>query len=198
MKSSGRAPALRAMAFHPFVTGTVIRTFGRPRAFLTGRITPGMTERMPGLSRSSRSSTGRSPSMMLCSIFSLPCSARNLIQIRLAAGCPSWKTDLFKSLLILNIDPEQAIFITNSNQRIFAIQSPFKAKDLFSSARKVRYVSNGDLSGYRLFEREAGLRHVFHSLKHGIDFQVCHPEEPLQPTRIGRNSGPEEITCSRG
>ena len=41
MKSSCRAPALKAIAFQPFVVGTVTRTLTGPRASRTCRMTPG-------------------------------------------------------------------------------------------------------------------------------------------------------------
>jgi hypothetical protein len=63
------------------------------------------------------------------------------------------QSPLFKPLLVLNIDAEQTVFVANGNQRIFTIQSPFKAKDLFGGTRKIRYIGNGDLPGYLLFER---------------------------------------------
>jgi len=46
MKSSCRAPALSAIAFHPFCVGTVTRILTFPRASRTGRMTPGMIERI--------------------------------------------------------------------------------------------------------------------------------------------------------
>ena len=49
IKSSCRAPALRAMAFQPFCVGTVMCTRTFPRASRTGRMTPGIIERMAGL-----------------------------------------------------------------------------------------------------------------------------------------------------
>src|ERR1035438_8737571 len=78
INSSWRAPALNAMAFHPLVTGTVTRIFTFPFASRTGRITPGITDRISRLSRTKRSSTSRTPSIMLCSTLSLPCSLRSL------------------------------------------------------------------------------------------------------------------------
>jgi len=64
------------MAFQPLEVGTVrcIRIF--PRASRTGRITPGITDRISGFAASNRSSSSRTPSMMLCSIFSLFCAVR--------------------------------------------------------------------------------------------------------------------------
>ena len=76
MNSSCLAPALRAMAFHPFCVGTVTRIFTFPLASRTGRITPGITDRISGLADSSSSRIGRTPSMMLCSIFNRSLEAR--------------------------------------------------------------------------------------------------------------------------
>ena len=79
MNSSCRAPALSAIAFHPFCVGTVTRTFTLPLASRTGRITPGITERMAGFAASSSSRIPRTPSMMLCSTLSLSPAVRNRI-----------------------------------------------------------------------------------------------------------------------
>jgi hypothetical protein len=108
MKSSCRAPALSAIAFQPFVVATVIRIAGVPFASRTGRITPGITDRTSALFRSSRSSTGRSPSMILCSIFNLPSAARSLIQ-------------LFKTLLVLDVDAKFAVVIAYGDDRVLGI-----------------------------------------------------------------------------
>src|SRR5579862_5311632 len=64
------------MAFQPFWVGTVMRIWTLPLASRTGRITPGMMERISGLAPRSRSNTSRTPSMILCSILSLPWAAR--------------------------------------------------------------------------------------------------------------------------
>lgn len=77
MNSSWRAPALSAIAFHPFVVATVMRIAGTPLASRTGRITPGITERTALFECNNRSRIGRSPFMMLCSIFSFPFAALN-------------------------------------------------------------------------------------------------------------------------
>src|SRR5439155_16067628 len=60
----------------PFCVATVTRIFTTPLASRTGRITPGMMERMSSLA-TRRSSTGRRSSRMLCSIFSFPCAVRS-------------------------------------------------------------------------------------------------------------------------
>src|SRR5579859_6580820 len=82
MNSSWRAPALSAIAFQPLVVGTVTRTLTSPRASRTGRMTPGITERIDELFASSRSSIPRTPSMMLCSTL-----RRSLCWRSLMTGC---------------------------------------------------------------------------------------------------------------
>ena len=80
MNNSWRAcPALSAIAFQPFVVGTVTRIRTFPFASLTGLMTPGTTERTVAEFSFNRTvSRSRTPSMMLCSIFSLSCAVRSL------------------------------------------------------------------------------------------------------------------------
>src|SRR5579872_3076467 len=63
------------MAFQPFCVGTVTWTFTGPFASRTGRITPGMIERISSRA-TSRSSTGRRSSRIECSILSFPLAVR--------------------------------------------------------------------------------------------------------------------------
>ena len=86
INNSCLAPPLSAMAFHPLLVGTVTRIVGSPLASRTGRITPGITERISLLSFNNRSSTGLNPSMMLCSIFSFPWTARSLMSPSVGYG----------------------------------------------------------------------------------------------------------------
>jgi acetyl-CoA carboxylase biotin carboxyl carrier protein len=85
--SSWRAPLASAMAFQPFWVGTVMRIFTGPLASRTGRITPGIIDRISGHA-TSLSSTGRRSSRMLCSILSLPCAvlSRKAMAVSYRAG----------------------------------------------------------------------------------------------------------------
>src|SRR5579863_9436972 len=106
------------MAFQPFVVGTVIRIWTSPLASRTGRITPGITERMAGLFSSKRSRTSRTPCRMACSTLSFPWTFRSRMEA------------LFEAFAVQEIDAERPVFIAQSHSRPFAVEVPFHSHNL--------------------------------------------------------------------
>src|SRR3984957_11912573 len=185
MKSSCRAPALSAMAFHPLVVGTVTRILISPLASRTGRITPGIMDRIAaGLLSSKRSRTFLRPSTILCSTFSFPWTFRSRMG------------GLLEPLPVLEIDAEGAIFVPQRHRRPFAVEIPLHPHDLLAGDRQIRDVSECNVGGYLLFHGETGLRNDGDVGELGIDLDMADSEELLQAPGVGRDGLREEGVAS--
>src|SRR5271165_139002 len=173
MNSSCRAPALSAMAFQPLVVGTVTRILTSPLASRTGRMTPGITDRMAGFCLSRRSSTSRTPSRMLCSTLSFPWTFRNRI------------THLLKTLVVLNVDAERPVFIAQRYGGPFSAEVPLHPNNLLIGDRKICDVGDRDVGRYLLLHRQPGLRNDGDVGELRIDLDMADSEEFLQTPGVG-------------
>src|SRR5579884_685791 len=176
MNSSCRAPALSAIAFQPFLVGTVTWTRTAPLASRTGRITPGITDRISGLSASSRSKRSRRPSIMLCSTFSFPWAFRSRMKSLFVFG----RRPLFESLFVHEIDAEHAVLFARRHGGPLLIQIPLHSENLLLRQRQRRYIRDRHVARDLRFHSQARLRRVLHSQHLRIDLDAADAEEPLQ------------------
>src|SRR5260221_154967 len=104
----------------------------------------------------------------------------------------------FKALAVLEVHSECAILIPQRHYRPFLAEVPLHTHDLLIAARQVGDVSERDVVGYLLLQRQARLRHGRDVGELWIDLNVAYAEESLQASRGGRDRLAQDCIAASG
>src|SRR5258708_18423091 len=90
---------------------------------------------------------------------------------------------LFKSLLVVEAQAEQAILLAQRHRRPLLIERPLDANDLRVTASYNGYVGERQVGSNLLFDGKPRLRIAVHAGKLRIDFDLADAKKPLQAAR---------------